>query len=225
MSIEDGRCNCVAISEKLALCSLHAKIRKGVKACVITATGQKLQAKVVFNRFEDNKVDISVLELDTEVFSNFIPIHGQKVGELDDIFVIGMKLQDDKSEDFSAQGQVNTVRHESSIFESSYPGCAGLSGAHVVTVIEQGQLRVVGIHVAVHGDSAEDSDEESISSEQASQPATRRQSCDGLTTLSQASHGRSTYATICDVARVPDLLTFLDKYKPRLAGKKRKQRK
>ena len=64
--------SCVAISEKLALCSLHAKIRKGVKVCVITATCQKLQAKVVFNRFEDNKVDISVLELDTEVFSNFI---------------------------------------------------------------------------------------------------------------------------------------------------------
>jgi hypothetical protein len=207
---------------------LHEKIKNGVKVCVMSGRGQKLQAKVVFSRYNPGKVDISVLELDTEEFKHFMPAHCQKVNELDDIFVIGMKLQDDVSENFVAQGQVNSLRKKCSIFESDYAGCAGLSGAPVVTIIEQGELRVVGVHVAVHGDSAEDGGVESISSEQESQPATRRQLSDGLTTLSQASHGRSTYAMICELARVSGLQAFISKrgmvadtHQPRLAGKRK----
>ena len=119
MKMEGSRGNCVAISEKLALCSLHGKTKIGAKVSVITARGQELPAKIVFNRFEANQVDISVLELDSSVFKNFIAIHRQKMEELDNIYVFGMKLQDDRSENFSAQGQVNTVRHRGSIIESN----------------------------------------------------------------------------------------------------------
>jgi hypothetical protein len=117
-----------------------------------------------------------------------------------------------------------------SIFSIRYKGKVSWSSLAVVTVVEGNELRVVGVHVAVHGDSAEDIDEESISSGQASQLATRRQLSDALTTLSQESHGRSTFAMICDVARVSGLLKFLENHKQMkvsndvLAGKKRKQR-
>ena len=208
--MEGKRGNCVAISPKLALCALHEKVRTGVKVTVVIARGRELAAKIVLSRFEANKVDISVLELDSTHFDSFITIHRQPMKELDNICLFGMKLQNDQSENFSARGQVNTVRQKGAIIESSYPGCAGLSGAPVVTVIEHNELRVVGVHVGIHGDSAEESDEESFDSDHQSQPASRQEMSDALSTFSQASHALSTYAMICDVARVRGLVKFLD---------------
>ena len=76
---------------------------------------------------------------------------------------------------------------KSAIVQSNYPGCKGLSGAPVVTVIENNELRVVGVHVGVHGESAyptADSDDDGLK-----ELATRADESDAISTLSHASHG------------------------------------
>jgi len=208
--MNSARGNCVAISEKLALCALHSGGNVGTNVTVTTDGGKKLKAKIVFNRYESGVVDISVLELEKDFkFENFIATHHTPLGLLEKIYVFGRKLENDRPENFSAGGEVNCVVENCSIVQSNYPGCKGLSGAPVVTVIENNELRVVGVHVGVHGESADltaGSDDDELN-----EPATRADVSDAISTLSHASHGLSTYAMICDLARVRPLMTFLKK--------------
>ena len=226
------RGNCVSISPKLALCALHKKFGIGTLITVTTNRGQKLAATIVFSRFKHEAVDIAVLMLDSpHKFDDFITVHGKPMQELEKMYVFGMKLENNETpQDFSAECQVNTVRKKGAIIEADYPGHRGLSGAPVVTVVENNALRVVGVHVGTHGESAVI---DKGSTENQSQFASRKDVHDALSTFSHDNHALSSYAMICDVARVKDLMKFLSVGKGkqpavieaavRVAGGKRKR--
>src|SRR5687768_181072 len=63
--------NAVAISPKYALTALHGKADKGHDIVLHTSNGVKLNAKVAFNAFEAERVDIAVLELQVGQFPHW----------------------------------------------------------------------------------------------------------------------------------------------------------
>lgn len=192
----------------MALCALHAKLQVRQKVDVLTTKGVRLTAKIIFSRFEQHKVDIAVLKLDEGCFKHFIPVHEQKVSLLAQFYVVGMK--GDESVLFAAPSTVNTVRPKCAILEASYCSCLGLSGAAVVAVIEDQQLRVLGVHVGAHEDDPVVMDK--VDPAKANEVVDNTSLSQALTSFSGASHGRTAYTMICDVGRVPGLVAFLKKH-------------
>lgn len=169
-----------------------------------TRHGIELSGVVVFNSYESQLVDLSVIEIRNEAqFTDFIRVHSDPISHLDEIAVMGFKVGvADETLPVYYTAEVNAIENTvgSAMFQATYASFAGLSGAGVVTKIRNGECKVVGIHVASHDDSTKN-------------PKKRKPTVKSVNlaceSLASDLHGHHAFCLICEAARVPDLMTFL----------------
>lgn len=203
--------NAVAISPTLALTALHGKAKKGHTIILHTSSGVEFNGTVALDVFEQELVDIAVIELKNgKQFPFFTPVAVQSVRLLDVVYVAGLKVNS-RDEAMAAvyESKVNIIEpgENNALFQSSYVSFDSLSGAGVVLKQVGGVLRVIGVHVASHDNTTATPSVEKA--EHTVDSAGLESVSVALASLSSNIHGHSAYTMICEIARVPALIDFL----------------
>lgn len=191
--------------------ALHGKADNGYDITLHTHSGALLQGKVVLNVFEQDLVDIAVIELiDDGVFPHFTPVLGcRPVKLLESVYIVGYKLDArDMAMEAMFDSKVNVIERfeRSALFQSSYVSFGSLSGAGVVVMKDRNDFKVIGVHVA--------SNEKTIYSSPVIKtedigPTSYKSGNVAPTSFSSNIHGYSAYTVVCEIARVPELIAFL----------------
>jgi len=203
--------NAVAISPTLALTALHGKAKKGHTVVIRTSSGVMLKGTVAMDVFEQELVDIAVIELERgKQFASFTPIAVQSVRLLEVVYVAGLKVNS-RDEAMAAvyESKVNIIEpgENNALFQSSYVSFDSLSGAGVVVKQVGGVLKVIGVHVASHDNTTATPPVEKA--EHTADSAGFESVSVALASLSSNIHGHSAYTMVCEIARVPALVDFL----------------
>lgn len=116
--------NAVAISPTLALTALHGIANIGHDITLHTHDGIQLHGKVIFNVFEQDLVDIAVIELVNDgIFSHFTPILGQRPVHLfESVYIVGYKFDTRDRLEAAFDGIVNAIerKERSAFFQTTY---------------------------------------------------------------------------------------------------------
>ena len=198
----------VAISSKRALSALHGLVKIDEKVKVITNRGVTLTGRVEFAEYTETLVDIAVIILDENIyFEDFLPWTPRPVNLTQPLVVIGLRAESN-SDNFSPCGLTTSVffisrRLGSSFFLSSYYSFDDCFRPGIVTATINGIISVVGVHIASHKDSR------FINAIKMSNKRTRS---DLEVNITSDIHGRGNYCVICEVARVPDLVSLLKQH-------------
>jgi hypothetical protein len=197
----------VAISECLALTAFHGKLNVNASVTVRTAKGVSLSAKVVFVQFEINVVDIAVVQLDSKdkKFDCFVPPCKTRVRLEQPIHVIGLRATTHDSVDqYSKISNVELIEQDTTFFQACYYNFEGCSGTGVVTTLVNGRFEVVGVHVAIHDSTI------GVGAKRSIKDLSLEQVHDDNLSICSELHGHSAYCLICEVARVDELVEFLN---------------
>lgn len=196
----------VAISTKRALTALHGKIPLNSPVQVTTRNGVHFSGIVEFERFEENMVDIAVILLDGDSeFNHFIPWVDQPVVLTQNITIVGLKYGSigDIVNTYARRTTVDMIEHfgpNSALFQAQYYSFDGCSGAGVVTTNVRNIVKVVGVHVASHEDTARTGKRKRVKFQHANFEAS----------VQSVIHGHKAYSLVCEIARVPDLVALLN---------------
>jgi hypothetical protein len=203
----------VAISNNLALTCFH-------RDCAIdtivtlrsTEDGEEMTGKVVFCEFVADAVDIAVIRIDAGfLFTSYVDVSVKPLTLLDEIYIIGLKtVSNDALEKAVFKCEVNSIEKFSpfsSLFQSSYISFDGLSGAGVVTKMENGTCKVVGVHVASHYSTKAVSDDERDKNNETSGSYKSVQKL--APSICSELHGHGSYNLMCEISRVTSLVDFL----------------
>lgn len=201
--------NAVAIDSRRALTALHSSVAIGTDLSVRTQHGNLRMVKVVFCLFVEQDVDIAVIELDTTEpnFEIYVSVARRRVFLGQNMTIFGMKKNNhDELGFYRADCQANYIdpNESSAIIQSDYTGHDGLSGAGVITVIEDGQHHLVGIHVA-------SGDNTSVPPHQEKKKRTVQMLSEDMDSLTSDLNGHRSHTLICEAFRVNGLHTFLFK--------------
>lgn len=143
--------NAVAVSKKKAIVAVHGMINEGCKVEVFTRSGVALSGKIGFMRYSRGVVDIAVIQLDEDQeFQHYVPYTTSSLRRNQDIVVVGLNadLFGSGYSTLALTRRVKKIPSATTFFEVDYYSLAGMSGHTVMTVIKDGRLRVVGVHVA-----------------------------------------------------------------------------
>ena len=197
----------VAISNRRALTALHGMIPLNLPVQVTTRNGVQLSGILEFERFEENMVDIAVILLDVgSEFNHFIPWIDQPVVLTQHITVVGLKYGSvgDVINTYARSTTVDMIEEfgpRSALFQAQYYSFDGCSGAGVVTTTVNNTVKVVGVHVASHEDTAiVEKKRKRVTSKVANFEAS----------VQSVIHGHKAYSLVCEIARVPDLVALLN---------------
>lgn len=198
---EIKRGKAIAISSTLALTALHQYGKKGADVTLTTSRGRSLDAKVVFYAYEQDYVDIAVVELTTEeTFASHVAVSFEPVKLLTKLVVVDLTygVGGDRFLNPTAMySHVKSIeRSPSALFQAVYNSSDGLSGAGVVV---DPNSEIVGIHVASH--------DSTVSA--AERFTEKNDLLDALCTIDSNIHGHSSYNLVCEIARVQALVDFL----------------
>ena len=202
--------NAVAVTSTKALCALHNSCPVDKLVRLVDSHGHSRVAVVTFAKYEENLVDIALLELqfDQPPFNTFVPIATAPVSYLQKLYIIGRTTDISSRETIpvTAECQVNVIHAEGALFRSTYTGYDGLSGAGVVVVERiNNDFLLAGVHIgtqdhtvpppAIKKRKGNVADAESASASSES--------------LARSIHGHTAYCLVCEVQRVPDLVQLL----------------
>jgi hypothetical protein len=167
---------------------------------------------IVYHDFRVNRVDIAVIELTKQgdKFPNYIDVHFGRMKLIDPLYVVGLKVgAADEATESVYKCEVNLIERaeDSAMFQASYSSFDGLSGAGVVTCVDRGITKVVGVHVASHDDTRKHTEVKMTKRKNESANAGRVDLA--LESIASSIHGHHAYCLICEVARVPTLVSFL----------------
>lgn len=193
----------VAISLRRAVTALHGKIPLNSPVQITTRSGVHLSGIVEFERFEKDMVDIAVILLDVgSEFNHFIPWIEQPVVLTQSITVVGIRYAN-AGDTVNTYARVTTVDMieefgpSSALFQAQYYSFDGCSGAGVVTATVNNIVKVVGVHVASHEDTAKAGKR-------------KRKFANFEASVQSVIHGHKAYSLVCEIARVPDLVALLN---------------
>mmetsp|Transcript_30605 Transcript_30605/g.41913 ORF Transcript_30605/g.41913 Transcript_30605/m.41913 type:complete len:274 (+) Transcript_30605:121-942(+) len=193
----------VAISRRRALTALHGKVPLNSPVQITTRNGVHLSGIVEFERFEENMVDIAVILLDVgSEFSHFIPWIDKPVVLTQYITVVGLKYGHvgDTVNTYARITTVDMIEEfgpRSALFQAQYYSFDDCCGAGVVTATVNNIVKVVGVHVASHDDTAKAGKR-------------KRKFANFEASVQSDIHGHNAYSLVCEIARVPDLVALLN---------------
>jgi hypothetical protein len=202
----------VAVSSRRALTALHGSGSIGDPVQLFDATGRPRHGTVIFSQFEELKCDVSLIELDARepCFETYIPPAQHEVKLEQEIRIIGLLPSlldpDSKYTRISRVAAVFGIEEGSTLFRTQYYSEDGLSGAGIITTLDEGHLRLVGVHVASH-DATERPP--AIKKVKKSRAADADSVSDSSPSLAGSVHGHTAYQLVCEIARVDGLKTFL----------------
>ena len=101
--------------------------------------------------------------------------------------------------------RVRAIEDNSLLFQATYYSVKGMSGAGVVAIQEDNQLKVVGIHVASHDTTVA----VQPTSKKARHISAAKYNMD-MMSINSNIHGHSSYCLICEPARIPEVTTFIN---------------
>ncbi len=199
--------NGIAVSPTQALCALHGRCDVDDKVNITTRNGINLMGTITFSRYAQDQVDISVITLDnSSIFSHYIPVSQVPVTLGKEMMIISMSIT--SSGEFAPATDISHVRlieTQGTLFQATYFSSTGMSGAGVVAINTGDRLEVVGVHVASHDNTV------------AVEPVPKKakgMSKDkynrDMMTINSNIHGHGAYSLICEPARIPELLHFLN---------------
>lgn len=205
--------NAVAISSTFAITALHGYVNEGHVITLHTSSGVKLKGTVVLNVYEAEAVDISVIAL-TEggEFPCFTPVAIQPVSFLEVVYVAGLKINArDEAMVAVYESKVNVIERgeNSALFLSSYVSVNSLSGAGVVVKQVGNAFRVIGVHVASHDNKNTTTTPPVTEAKQSAGSADHERVNLAVASPSSNIHGHFPYTMVCEIARVPSLISFL----------------
>lgn len=198
--------NAVAISENMALTSLHGReITDVTLKCGVG--GAEYRGKVTFSKCETHYVDIAVITLNEgNRFESYYPLATTRLLLGNKLTVFGWKpsLVGDDMNEMVAHAEVNTIEATagSSLLQAAYVGYDGLSGGGVITCSIGGKPFVVGVHVAAHDDTVAPPAVKKVKSSTA---ATADSVSQSNSSLASSIHAHQAYCLICEAARVDGL--------------------
>ena len=205
----------VAISNNLALTCLHRDYAIGTIVTLrSTENGEDMTGKVVFCEFVEDAVDIAVIRIDDGfLFTSYVGVSVQPLTLLEEIYIIGLRTISNTAETAETavyKCEVNVIEEfssQSSLFQSSYFSFDGLSGAGVVTKMDNGTCKVVGVHVASHDSTKSVS---GVERDEKNQTSASYKSVQKLAvSICSELHGHSSYNLMCEISRVESLVDFL----------------
>ena len=201
----------MAVTTKKALCALHGKCLVGDVVSLIDSHGIRRIAVVRFQKFETNRVDIALLVLSEgeELFKTFVPIADTAVKLLDELYVFGRTTDPGAGIDtmtvVCGTGRVNAIQ-EGALIRSFYTGYDGLSGAGVVILeIIDNEFRLAGVHVATNDYTSSPPPIKKKKGNVADADSTSA----STGSLARSIHGHIAYCLICEIQRVPELVSLL----------------
>lgn len=199
----------MAVTTTKALTSLHGVVPEKSIVELVDSHGIKRIGTVIISRFAVDKVDISLVELNQDQipFDFFIEVSKKPVYLRQAIIVVGfISSPGHHTEVFAKDCRVTTVETDSSLFRSDYSSERGMSGAAVIVAVENGEDRVVGVHVGTHDDTQPPP---KIKGSKTGNHANAASVSDSQSSLAGAIHGHTAYCLICEVARVNDVIEVL----------------
>ena len=203
------RGNAVAVTPQHALTALHGLIAENTVVELVDTCGKKRKATVIISRFENMRVDMVLLQLNTwePLFEYFIEICREPVRLGQDIALIGLVPNSEDISTLCFEACKVTVIDSGAIFHSNYVARDGLSGSAIIVSLDNNSFRVVGVHVAAHDDTV--STPPPISQELDGGLALASEVEDSTSSLASSLHGHMAFCLICEVARVPEILSAL----------------
>ncbi len=208
----------MAVSKTLALTALHSPVERGTVVELTTINGTKLAGKVVVSCFEENLVDIALVQLNNPFnFDNFVPWSNEPVRLAQDILVVGLRYETfgEQLAPYARKSSVDLIEKSfgSALFQASYYNFDGCSGAGVVTTKRNGTLSVIGVHVASHEDPrVADDDYTHEESSFGTKNTKKKKKVDKEfieASINSAIHGHTSYSLVCEIGRVEDVVHFL----------------
>ena len=203
----DLKGNAVAVTANRALSSLHGLILENSPVELVDFRGKKRKATVILSRFTQNEVDMVLLQLsaDETPFDAFIEICRVPVQLGQQLALVGLasNSQNDTTTYFKTF-QVALI-DAGAIFQSTYCARNSLSGSAVIVSIDTGGFHVVGVHVGTHDDTGPPP----INKKRKGGHASADDVEESQKSLADSLHGHTAFCLICEVARVPDILSML----------------
>ena len=205
----DSKGNAVAVTANRALCSLHGFIVENSPVELVDFHGKKRKATVILSRFIQHEVDLALLQLsaDETPFDTFIEICREPVQLGQQLALVGLASNSrDETTIYFETFQVALI-DAGAIFQSTYCARSSLSGSAVIVSIDTGGFHVVGVHVGTHDDTAGRSP---INKKCKGGHASADDVEESQKSLADSLHGHTAYCLICEVARVPDIVSALE---------------
>eukprot|EP01036_Dinobryon_divergens_P026521 gene26521-35187_t len=193
--------NAVAVTANRALSALHGRIVENSPVELIDSRGKKRKATVILSRFIEKEVDMALIQLnvDETPFEAFIGVRREAVKLGQQLALVGLATNSrDETTIYFSVCQVVLI-DACAIFHSiCYTAHDILSASALMVSVDTSGFHVVGVHVGTRDDTV-------------SLPLTIKKSKTENTESSASSlHGHTAACLICEVARVPDILSALD---------------
>jgi len=204
---EAFRGNAVAVTANRALSALQGRIMEQSQVRLIDVQGFVRRATVKLSRFKKRDVDMVLLELDAgeTPFDTFIEIRREKVEVLQPLLVVGLTSDSaDETKIYGVRCAVIVI-DAGALFLTDYP----LSGSAIfVSADTAGGFRLVGVPVKAQDDTSSPPPIHCSKTEKVH--ATTAENVQAKSNSSAYSfYGHPGVGVICEVARVPDILSAM----------------
>eukprot|EP01036_Dinobryon_divergens_P042723 gene42723-56789_t len=196
--------NAVAITANRALSALHGRIVENSPVELIDSRGKKRKATVILSRFIEKEVDMALIQLnvDETPFESFIGVRREAVSLGQQLALVGLATNSrDETTIYFSACQVVLIDACAIFHTICYTAHETLPGSALIVSVDTGGFHVVGVHVGTRDDT----------------PPIKRSKTGGHHTTTQSVkenteslHGHTAAYLICEVARVPDILSALD---------------
>lgn len=206
LRIGEKRGNAVAVSETKALTSLHGYATLLQEVQLFDFRGIRRCGRIIFVQFEENEVDIALIELIDGSFEFYKPVFKGKATLGMDLHVFGRttSLVGDETLGYYETSKISCVE-PTTLVRASYHTQDGMSGAGIIVAEEHGSFHVLGVHVG-RGD-------ETVAPPQIKRHKSGAASQESVSENSSATssniHGHSSYCLICVAARVENLVALI----------------
>jgi hypothetical protein len=203
--------NAVAVSSTKALTALHGLVPTGSALVIRDSRGKEYHGHVGLSVFEADKHDIAVITLlDGHRFTHFKPFSRTevKLGQALHIFSYTRDIHDHYRPSYK-RAYVATIEDGTSLFQSEYYSTEGMSGSGVLISDIDGDMSVVGVHVASHEKTVAVEARRGKESESLKEFIRTTYNLD-MATINSNIHGHGAYTLVCEPARVPAVVALLD---------------
>jgi hypothetical protein len=200
--------NAVAVSSTKALTALHGLVPPGPALAIRDSRGKGYHGRVGLSVFEADKHDIAVITLlGGHRFTHFKPFSrtAVKLGQALHIFSYTRDIHDHYRPAYK-RTYVATIEDGTSLFQSEYYSTEGMSGCGVLVSDIDGDFSIAGVHVASHDKNVAVHARRGEKSESAEYTTYHLD----MVTMNSNIHGHGAYTLICEPARVPDVVAFVD---------------
>jgi len=197
----------IAVSPRLILTALHGTVQNGTPFN-ITNILSEARSGAVFNQwFEVNVRDIALIKLndDQQPFQHFLNILERPVKQNEKIMVVSMIPNLLGVLKFASQDSKVFMIEDTTLCRAQYYAIDGFSGCGAITEVQpNGEVLVVGVHVASHDNTEEPPP---IKKLKGSKAADHESVSSSSNSLSKSIHGHTAYSLICIANLVPELMT------------------